>query len=304
MKNMEEQFDLAKWLAGEMSENELEAFEKSPQYAAYAKIKKYSGELEAPAINEEQLYSNIIENKKTAPKVVSLYRTWLSIAAAVVILVGLLYFYQSDTPAVYHAENGRQTSFALPDDSQVVLNAGSEIDYSKKNWDDNRKLHLDGEAYFRVAKGKKFEVTTKLGKVTVLGTQFNVKARKDRFDISCYEGRVKVNYQHTEVIITKGMAVAFANGTAIEIPQLQDAAPEWLHNKLVFTKESLSSIVDELNRQYPVGITLRGNNSEQLFTGVLPMKNLNEDLQILSSIYHLNVIKTEGKIILETVDAN
>lgn len=307
---MEEQFDLAKWLAGEMSDSERDAFKKSPQYAIYAKIEKYSGELETLPVDEAQLYQNIIErktvkHKKSAPKIIPLYKTWYAIAATIIILFGLVFFYKTATTQnTYFAENGKQTSFALPDNSQVILNAGSEIDYNKRNWNDNRKLNLDGEAYFHVAKGKKFEVSTKLGKVTVLGTQFNVKSRNDRFDICCYEGRVKVNYSNTEVIITKGQAVSFAKGNAIEVPAINSTKPEWLNNKLQFTKENLNNIVGELNRQYPINIEMKGSTSDQLFTGVLPMKNLDEALQILTSIYHLKIIKVEGKIILETVDAN
>ena len=32
---MEEQYDLAKWLSGEMTKSELEAFQKSPDFETY-----------------------------------------------------------------------------------------------------------------------------------------------------------------------------------------------------------------------------------------------------------------------------
>jgi len=35
---MEENYELAKWLAGEMSEAELQAFQKTPAYETYHKI--------------------------------------------------------------------------------------------------------------------------------------------------------------------------------------------------------------------------------------------------------------------------
>ena len=41
---MEEQHDLAKWLAGDMTKSELEAFEKSPDFETYNKIKDISSE--------------------------------------------------------------------------------------------------------------------------------------------------------------------------------------------------------------------------------------------------------------------
>ena len=304
MENMKEEFDLAKWLAGEMSESELAAFEKTPEYAAYAKIKKYSAQLEAPVVDEKKLYGNITAGKQNPKgKVIPLYVRIIRVAAVLVLFLGLGYFAMTVIPTTETAQNAHTTSFLLPDDSQVVLNAGSEINYKKWDWDNHRNLQLEGEAFFKVAKGKKFEVVTSLGKVTVLGTQFIVKSRNGRFDVSCYEGRVKVDYNNTEVIITKGQSVAFAEGNAIDVPANNGSGPEWLNHKLAFNRESLQNIIDELSRQYAIQIELKGVSSSQLFTGVLPLKNLDEAIQIVASTYHLAPKKEKGKIILEAVDA-
>jgi transmembrane sensor len=300
MNNMNEEHDLSKWLAEEMTQSELAAFEKSPEYAMYERIKKHSAEFRAPDFDEVKLYNNVVAGKRKV-KTVPLYRTVLRIAAILVVCLGLAFLAKSFIPTTESAEKGQLASFSLPDYSEVVLNAGSEIHYKKWNWDSNRNLKLDGEAYFKVAKGQKFEVNTKHGKVTVLGTQFDVKSRNDRFDVSCYEGRVMVKYNDAEVIITKGKSVAFANGQEIDLPQNATSEPEWLHEKLAFHKENLQDIVDELSRQYDVEITLKAAPSNQLFTGVLPRRNLDEALQVLASIYHLKPIKEKGKIILESL---
>jgi transmembrane sensor len=300
MNNMNEEHNLSKWLAGEMTQSELAAFEKSPGYAVYAQIKKHSAEFLAPDFDEVTLYNNVVAGKRKV-KIVPLYRTFLRIAAILVVCLGIAFLAKSFIATTESAEKGQLASFSLPDDSQIVLNAGSEISYKRWNWDNNRNLELDGEAYFKVAKGQKFEVNTKHGKVTVLGTQFDVKSRNDRFDVSCYEGRVMVKYNDTEVVITKGQSVAFANGQKIDVPQNANSEPEWLQEKLAFHKDNLQDIVDELTRQYDVEITLNAAPSDQLFTGVLPRKNLDEALQILASIYHLKPVKEKGKIILESL---
>ena len=179
------------------------------------------------------------------------------------------------------------------------MNSGSEIEYKKWNWDNHRNLELDGEAYFRVAKGKKFEVKTNLGKVTVLGTQFNVKARKNRFDITCFEGRVKVNYKDKEIILTPGKSVAFENGKQLNL-LVDTQKPEWLENKIAFNKENLSNILDEIQRQYNVTIEVQANYSNELFTGKMPLDNLDVALQIIATTYHLEPNKiSPNKIIFE-----
>jgi ferric-dicitrate binding protein FerR (iron transport regulator) len=302
---MEENYELAKWLAGEMKGHELEAFQNTPEYTTYNRIATYSSQLEAPSFDGEKWYSTIVSKPKTSRKVIALHQNWwFKVAAVFVVFLSLSLFYKTYYAISEYAGNGEQTSFLLPDNSKVVLNACSEISYKKWQWDTHRQLNLTGEAYFRVAKGKKFEVATNLGKVTVLGTQFDVKARNNRFDVTCYEGRVKVNYQNKEVIITKGKRVAFENGVAIEIPDHNATQPEWTSGEIAFTNENLDHILKELGRQYNITIELGKTTTDQLFTGSLPMKNLDQDLQILASTYHLQIKKVSSqKIIFEAVDA-
>ncbi len=249
---MEDNYKLAKWLAGELSEAELRTFEKSPEFKTYEKIAHYSSQLVHPSFDENSLYQNVISGRKKTTRVVSLHQTWwFRVAAIFLIFPGLSFFYKSSIAISESAENGEfKLVFNLPDNSQVVLNAGSEIDYNKWNWDNHRQLQLAGEAYFKVAKGKKFEVQTNLGTVTVLGTQFNVKARGNRFDVTCYEGRVKVNYQQQQVIITRGNRVSFENGVLLKIPNTNATKPEWTAGELTFVDANLASILDEMERQY------------------------------------------------------
>ena len=301
---MEENYELAKWLAGEMSEAELQAFQKTPAYETYHKIAQYSSQLEAPAFAADKIYQKVIAQPKKSVKVVSLHQTWwFKVAAVLVLFLGLTFFYKTNIAITETASNGAQTSFTLPDNSSIVLNSGSEIEYNKWSWDKNRQLQLSGEAYFKVAKGKKFEVNTHLGTVTVLGTQFNVKARKNRFDVTCYEGRVKVNYQNQEIVITKGKRVSFENGKLIAIPDTMVLQPEWTSGELAFVNENLTSIIAELERQFDCSIDYKGTATSQLFTGTLPAKNLNDALQILVATYHLKSKReSDHKITLELLD--
>jgi transmembrane sensor len=301
MKEMEEKYELAKWLAGEMTEAELAAFRETPEYAAYAKIAAVSSKFEAPAFDQEKIYRTVI-NTKTEIKVIPLYnRIWFRAASIVVILLGIGLFMKSFISSTVSADNGEQSICMLPDNSRVTLNAGSEICYKTWNWDNDRKIDLQGEAYFRVAKGKKFQVKTQLGTVSVLGTQFDVKARGDRFDVTCYEGRVRVDYNHTTVVITRGQHIAFAAGNAISIPDNNVSEPEWLHDEIAFQKENLKNIISELARQYNINIELK-TEAKQLFTGTIPLKNIDEAMQILTSTFHLKALKQDGRIILVAVN--
>ena len=184
---MEENNKLAKWLSGEMTAEELKAFQSEPDFAVYEKIKKYSSELEATHFDEQAMLAKIVSSPKKEAKTISIFKNWMvRVAAILVIGLGLFYTYTHFETTAEFAEAGTKNTFLLPDNSQVTLNSGSEIEYKKANWENDRSLELNGEAYFKVAKGKIFEVNTPLGKVTVLGTQFNVKQWGNRFEVTCY----------------------------------------------------------------------------------------------------------------------
>ncbi|WP_343614693.1 FecR domain-containing protein [Flavobacterium sp.] len=291
---------LAKWLNNDLSQDELAAFEASPDFEKYQKIKKYTDHLMIDDSDEDAMLSSILKQKKETPKVIPIYKTWLFRAAAIfVIALGITLAFKMTVHETETAALGERTSFSLPDHSEVVLNSGSEIQYKKWNWDTHRHLELQGEAYFRVAKGRRFEVQTKLGKVAVLGTQFNVKARKNRFDVVCYEGRVKVNYANQQILLTHGQGVSFENGKEIKMT-ITSVKPEWIENRISFYKENIRTILDEVERQYNISIELNAKDTTSLFTGKLPAKNLETALQIISTTYDVKVQKvSKNKIIID-----
>lgn len=297
---MKKNYILAKWLNNDITKEELAEITADPDFEEYEKIKKYSSQLKVADFDETAVLEKILSHEKVSPKVIPLYKNWMFRVAAILILaLGITFVTQNFATETQYASNGKRTTFSLPDNSEVVLNAGSEIEYKKWNWNNHRNLELKGEAYFKVAKGQKFEVNTNLGKVAVLGTQFNVKARKNRFDITCFEGRVKVNYKDKEIILTHGQSVSFENGNQINTSS-SSSKPEWLESKISFTKENLPNILDEIQRQYNVTISVNSGYSDELFTGKIPTDNLEIALHIIATTYNLEPKKIDkNKIIFE-----
>lgn len=286
---MEENYHLAKWLSNELEGDELKAFEASEDFAVYQRIKQYSAELKTPDLEENKMLQTILQTKKV--KRISLQKIVFRIVAVVVLSFGIAFVVKNVANFTEYAANGVTTEFSLPDNSTVLLNSGSKMEYKKWNWNNERKLKLTGEAYFKVAKGKKFEVVTDLGKVSVLGTQFNVKSRQLRLDVTCYEGKVQVNYQNQLLLLTQGMTVSFENGTQIIAGQTEQTAPEWLQKQMVFSKEQLTAVIEEIERQYKVEIVFKGQPTQQRFSGSIPTDNIEAALEILTTIYHLKVNK-------------
>ncbi|OIQ15784.1 MAG: hypothetical protein BM557_10800 [Flavobacterium sp. MedPE-SWcel] len=298
---MKEDIKLAKWLDGKMDEKELQEFEALPGFETYRKIKEYSGAFTAPEADTDTIYQNITRNKNRKNKVVKLTPWFSKIAAALIVMLGTAYFFYATHTTNEIAVAGEHTEFLLPDNSSVVLNAGSEAEFRAWNWDSNRKVELYGEAYFKVAKGQKFDVVTTLGKVTVMGTEFNVKARGNRFDVVCFEGKVKVTSNNTETILTPGKSVSLENGKSITTPKEKGIEPSWINYEVHYHDERLANVIAEMERQYNITINLPKEKGDSEFNGPLPMNNLDIALENITTLYNLKVVKKDGdKIILAT----
>lgn len=299
---MEENYPLADWLNNKTSDEALKNDFSEDDITILSKIKKYSSQLETPAFDEQKVLTNILSSPKQ--KVIHLNYSWIfKIAALFIIILGLYFSFNFLSNTNFTAENGSETALILPDESEVILNSGSNLSYKKWNWENNRLIELEGEAFFKVAKGKKFKVNTIAGKVTVLGTQFNVKQRNNRFEVTCYEGKVKVTHRNKIVILTKGKKTIFENDKNLEVPNTHNNQPEWINNEIVFYKENLNNIISEIERKYNVSIELNSNNNRQVFSGNIPSNDLNVALGILTKTYHLKIAKkTANKITLTEIN--
>ncbi|SFQ54581.1 FecR family protein [Flavobacterium akiainvivens] len=299
---MEEDVKLAKWLSGEMSGKELEEFMQTPEYATYSKIKEFSAQLTAPQMDMDSLYNKIQQNKhrtrNNEPKVRRL-TAWLPRVAAILLLAfGAGYFLYTGQTSNHLADNGKRDTFLLPDNSEVVLNAGSAAEFKEWDWSNNRHIELKGEAYFKVAKGQKFDVVTPEGTVTVVGTQFNVKARNGRLDVTCYEGKVKVVSNGQEILLTPGKSVAYANGKNLDIANDKHQKPVWIGgNEVAFENESLEQVAAEIERQYNIKIKVDAQTARP-YTGALPTNDIETALGIIKAHWTLNAANAGNNITL------
>ena len=145
---------------------------------------------------------------------------------------------------------------------------------------------------------------TPQGIVTVVGTQFNVRVRGTRIDVTCFEGKVKVDNQKEIVLLTPGKSVAYENGIAIPVQDDALEQPVWLSYETKFTQEKLSSVIAEMQRQYKIEIKVKGQLPQKPFSGTLPMNNLNDALEILKATYTAYDLKSEksGNTVLLSVE--
>ncbi len=270
-EDKKDDFFLARWVSGELSEEELKAFKKHPEYQYYAKImagadaldlKTYDVEKELIALKSKRENTT---NKKKKGTVIKLL-PYVVVAASIAIIFGIFLFGPKDDFATQYGET---LTVQLPDGSEMILNAKSKASFDKDNWKNTRLVSLEGEAFFKVTKGSKFTVSTKNGEVSVLGTQFNVQSHNALFEVNCYEGKVSVvNKNYTE-ILTAGKA--YRNyGNTPENWTFTGAEPTWLTNTSSFRSIPLKYVFKELEEQYNIQINSSNIDLTTIYTGTFP----------------------------------
>jgi len=276
---------LAKWLNDELTEAELAKFKKSEAFETYQKIKDSASNLEAPEFDMDKAWSSI-EPLKTAEDtkvfILTPFKKFLRVAAVIAVLLTGSFFYLSTLSESFTTDYAENKTISLPDTSEVILNAESELTFSKNKWESNRNVNLKGEAFFKVAKGQKFTVATDQGLVTVLGTQFNVETRKEYFEVTCFEGLVSVTMDGKETQLSAGNSLLMLNGKSTMLKAAINGKPTWLSNESSFKSIPLNYVIDELQRQYNIKITTKNINTSQLFSGSFSNENLELALKSIS----------------------
>jgi transmembrane sensor len=182
---------------------------------------------------------------------------------------GKISYSGSATEVVYNTlsnpRGSRVINMTLTDGSRVWLNAGSSITYPVAFAGNERKVTMNGEAYFEIAHNavKPFKVSKGGTEVAVLGTHFNVNAYDDEpgIKVTLLEGSVKVSTQYPASNILPGYVMlkpgeqALVNGSAIQLvsPDLEQVMA-WKNGIFQFNDDGIEPVMREIARWYDVEV--------------------------------------------------
>lgn len=187
---------------------------------------------------------------------------------------------------------GGQYHLVLPDGTKAWLNAASSIVYPVRFTGSSRRVRIEGEVYFEVARQLKdnnkvpFIVNAGGVSVEVLGTQFNINAYSDEVDIktTLLEGAVKVTTEKSSSLLNPGHEARVAARSAeILISKANtDQAVAWKNGYFQFQEAGLQEIMRQLSKWYDVDVVYEGRPLEKKFTGEIPRSStLLQVLEIL-----------------------
>ncbi|SFO97458.1 FecR family protein [Chitinophaga sp. YR627] len=202
--------------------------------------------------------------------VIKRYRTQIAAAAAVtgIIIGSVLYLrHNSGSNAIAYMEKkslpGQVLKVTMPDSTVVHLAPQSSIRYAQDFGKGDRKIILEGEAFFDVSKDAHHPFTVQVGQlsVQVLGTRFNVAHYKgvDSAAVSLVDGKVQVSVpaQPKPYELQPGQELYYDSHAQHAYTRAYDveSVTGWTSRLLVFRNETLAVVARRLEQLYDVEIT-------------------------------------------------
>lgn len=184
------------------------------------------------------------------------------------------------TEQVLTTPRGGEFKITLEDGTEVWLNAASRLCYPETFDGQQRRVELEGEAYFKVAKDsiKPFIVRSGNQEVRVYGTEFNICAYSDDKDIrtTLVEGSVSlcpINGNHSELMLTPGKQAIFdrKEETARVVNVDTEVVTSWRTGVFVFEDQTMEQIIHALSRWYDFDYEFMDSiTANTIFMGSIP----------------------------------
>ncbi len=204
---------------------------------------------------------------------------------------------------------GGEFRITLEDGTEVWLNAASRLSYPETFDEQQRRVTLEGEAYFKVAKdvAKPFIVISGSQEVRVYGTEFNVCAYSDEKDIrtTLVEGSISlrpINGNQSELMLTPGKQAIFdkAEETARVISVDTEVITSWRTGVFVFEGQTMEQIIHSLSRWYNFDYEFRDAAIAQtVFMGSIPKySSFNEVCDIFHMLGGVRLRQEGHKVII------
>jgi ferric-dicitrate binding protein FerR (iron transport regulator) len=208
--------------------------------------------------------------------------------------------------AVYNTmttPKGRQYHMALPDGTEVWLNAASSIYFPTVFSGKERAVTITGEAYFEVAHDPRHPFTVTAGKTTieVLGTHFNVMAYDNEAEMktTLVEGSVKISDEGRTAVLRPGEELQL-NAQQFKVIRDADveAAIAWKNGWFVFKDAGVETVMKQLERWYNISVKYEGRIPEKQLNGKVSRNASLSELMEMLSFYDDMKCSIEGNTVI------
>ncbi len=165
---------------------------------------------------------------------------------------------------------GGEFCLTLSDGTRVWLNSETSIQYPVAFGAKERRVFVQGEAYFEVAKDAKkpFTVQFMSSSVTVLGTSFNIRAypEEKRSQTTLAEGSVRIYSPGSSMLLKPGEQAEMSALSGEMVKQEVEVKnfTSWKDGRFVFEQQPLEDIMRTLERWYDIRVIFKDEGAKRI----------------------------------------
>lgn len=192
-----------------------------------------------------------------------------------------------------YAPRGGIFSITLADGTRVTLNSDTRLSYPGRFEGAERRVRVDGEAYFTVAKDSERPFVVEGGgmSVEVLGTEFNLLARAGGdVEATLVQGSVEVRAGDSKALLAPGYQARLSANLLTTAKVNTRLVTSWKDGMFEFNDMPLAEIAEKLRLWYDVDFVFADPSLRQVrFTGAFGKDNeLSYFLDLLSRTQAVN----------------
>ena len=195
---------------------------------------------------------------------------------------------------------GKSADISLPDGSVACLHPGSRLVFPTAFVGAERRVVLDGEAYFRVARDEQHPFIVVAGNVqtTVLGTEFNIDTRSNA--VTLISGSVRVSSEGHELTMKPRQQCTWADGrwTTEEV----DVQPYemWRDGYLYFDQVELRDIMLAIGQNFNMSVEFRSEEAMHQKMRFIAERNngVEAAIETMNRMKKVTVQQVGGKLVV------
>ncbi len=183
----------------------------------------------------------------------------------------------SDVKLVYHelrVPRGGEFPLVLEDGTEVYFNSETKFRYPVKFKESERRVFLEGEAYFKVKREADRPFIVEIGgnRIEVLGTEFNARyyPEENKQMTTLVSGKVKfISKDDRSLVLVPGEQAILTDDGVLSCETVDVTLyTAWKDGNFVFRKQRLEEVLNTLARWYDVNVFYEDVSRKEIeFTG-------------------------------------
>jgi ferric-dicitrate binding protein FerR (iron transport regulator) len=216
----------------------------------------------------------------------------------------------TDKAIILTSQQGKFVKYTLPDSTVVTLNHNSSLEFPLAFNGDERRVKLNGEGYFDVARDEEKPFIVETGKeiqIKVLGTEFNLQSfsSDDIVQVALISGSVEISRNGVEdfsyIMHPSERFTCNVSDWEMKVETLTGiTGVEWMSNKLVFMDTTLKEVARQISNHFGVHMTIDDESLNTIrFSGSFDNRDLGTVLSYMEQTCGIKTMITPDGIILK-----